>query len=141
LHIARIKLFRVIIKQIPITFMALAPGVAVDVIKDILPVPASTDPEDKMLADSQEDKPTLSHTIAQADHFEKGAAQEHHGQEVIDVGWNEDPGLIENPLIGGIKNEDLWVLVRRFNKVRDLTATPTYYLGKLLITTLASLSL
>jgi hypothetical protein len=46
----------------------------------------------------------------------KGAAQEDHDEEVLDLGWNEPASEIENPLVGGLNNEDLWVLVRRFDK-------------------------
>jgi hypothetical protein len=86
-------------------------------VKDLLPIPASTDPENTYSADSMNQSPTESHALAVADHDEKGAAQEDHDQEVLDTGWNEDPRYIANPLIGGIKNDDLWVLIRRFNKV------------------------
>jgi Protein of unknown function (DUF3292) len=89
---------------------------AAAVIQDILPIPASTDPDNQDLADSMGDKPTESHALAMAEPEEKGAAQVEHDQEIVDLGWNEDPRNIDNPLIGGIKNEDLWVLVRRFDK-------------------------
>jgi hypothetical protein len=48
----------------------------------------------------------------------KGAAQMAHGEEVVDLGWNEPKELVAKPLVGGLGNEDLWLLVRRFNKVR-----------------------
>jgi hypothetical protein len=64
--------------------------------------------------------PTESHALATADHDEKGLAQL-HGQhnteaEVKDLGWNERPDKIPAPLVGGLPNEELWMLVRRFNK-------------------------
>jgi hypothetical protein len=64
--------------------------------------------------------PTASHALATADHDEKGIAQL-HGQhnteaEVKDLGWNERPEKIPAPLMGGLPNEELWMLVRRFNK-------------------------
>jgi len=61
---------------------------------------------------------TDSHVLAQADHDEKGAAQmEHFETEVKDLGWNQDPRHIPQPLVGGLSNEEVWLLVRRFNKV------------------------
>lgn len=60
---------------------------------------------------------TASHALAQADHDEKGVAQLSHNAEVKDLGWNEPPSKIPAPLVGGMDNEELWVLVRRFNKV------------------------
>ncbi|THW62460.1 hypothetical protein D6C91_05614 [Aureobasidium pullulans] len=59
---------------------------------------------------------TASHALAQADHDEKGVAQLSHNAEVKDLGWNEPPSKIPAPLVGGMDNEELWVLVRRFNK-------------------------
>jgi hypothetical protein len=61
--------------------------------------------------------PTNSHKLANADHEEKGDAQIGPSQtEVRDLGWNGSSSDIPNPLIGGISNEDLWTLIRRFNK-------------------------
>lgn len=65
-----------------------------------------------------EDHPTDSHELANAVHEEKGYAQLDHGQtEVKDMGWNEAAAEVPNPLVGGLQNEELWILVRRFNKV------------------------
>jgi hypothetical protein len=69
------------------------------------------------------DTPTESHALAmeaaKATHpAEAGAAQVQHAEEVVDLGWNEPKELIAKPLVGGLSNEDLWLLVRRFNKVR-----------------------
>lgn len=36
---------------------------------------------------------------------------------VVDLGWHTDPEHMTQPFIPGISNEDLWLLVRRFNKV------------------------
>jgi hypothetical protein len=66
-----------------------------------------------------EEQPTDSHELANADHEEKGAAQVDHGQtEVRDLGWNEKPDDVPNPVVGGLPNEELWTLIRRFNKVQ-----------------------
>jgi hypothetical protein len=67
----------------------------------------------------EEERPTDSHVLAHMDHEEKGVAQMDHGQtEVRDLGWNEHPTDVPVPLVGGLPNEELWTLVRRFNKVR-----------------------
>ena len=81
---------------------------------------------------------TDSHALANADHDEKGAAHYapeqhsvtntgfddqgaaqlgHNEPEVKDLGWNEHPQDVPKPLVGGLPNEELWLLVRRFNKV------------------------
>lgn len=64
--------------------------------------------------------PTESHALATADHDDKGIAQQHGQQnpdeEVKDLGWNEPPEKVPAPLVGGLRNEELWTLVRRFNK-------------------------
>jgi len=46
-----------------------------------------------------------------------GVAQLPHNEEVKDLGWNEPKEDIAAPLVGGLDNETLWMLVRRFNKV------------------------
>lgn len=68
------------------------------------------------------DTPTESHALAMQaakDPLpgEHGAATVQHGQEVVDLGWNEPKEQVSSPLVGGMSNEDLWLLVRRFNKV------------------------
>jgi len=47
---------------------------------------------------------------------EIGQAQEPHEAEVKDLGWQEPVSKIANPLVGGLPNEELWVLIRRFDK-------------------------
>lgn len=60
--------------------------------------------------------PTESHALANAEHEERGAAQQNYSVgEVKDLGWFEHPNDIA-PLVGGLPNEELWTLVRRFNK-------------------------
>jgi hypothetical protein len=67
-----------------------------------------------------EDHPTDSHELSNADHEEKGAAQIDHGQiEVRDLGWNEEPADVAQ-LVGGLPNDELWTLIRRFNKVQSI---------------------
>ena len=71
--------------------------------------------------------PTESHALATADHDDKGSAQQpHDATEVKDLGWNEHPKQVPTPLVGGLPNENLWLLVRRFNKqMYHVKATPT----------------
>lgn len=59
-----------------------------------------------------------SHALASAgDHEMKGAVQVNHEVgEVRDMGWNDHPANVPTPLVGGLPNEELWTLVRRFNK-------------------------
>lgn len=90
-------------------------------IQNLLPIPdnvaAVMDPEHEEIAQTIRDKPTDSHALAMADHDEKGVAQESHEDEVKDLGWKEPVSKIANPLVGGLPNEELWVLIRRFDKV------------------------
>ncbi|KAI0397905.1 hypothetical protein F5Y17DRAFT_412697 [Xylariaceae sp. FL0594] len=100
-------------------------------LSDVLPVPATTEPVtnpgEQNTATSLGDKPTLSHSLAMEDHQEKGVAQHHREDEVVNLGWNEKKENIPAPLVGGIGNEDLWLLIRRFNKqmyhVKEVTST------------------
>ena len=82
-------------------------------------------PESKPTADQvsevvefrQKDNQTASHELANADPDKKGAAQLEHGDaEVRDLGWNEEARSAPEPLVGGLSNEELWILIRRFNK-------------------------
>ena len=60
--------------------------------------------------------PTDSHALANAEHEVQGAAQQKHpAGEVKDLGWFEHPNDVA-PLVGGLPNDELWLLVRRFNK-------------------------
>ncbi|OJJ44292.1 hypothetical protein ASPZODRAFT_135098 [Penicilliopsis zonata CBS 506.65] len=61
--------------------------------------------------------PTDSHILARADHGEKGLIQQSGvKEETTDVGWTQSHQEIREPLVAGLSNEDLWLLVRRFNK-------------------------
>lgn len=66
---------------------------------------------------NQEGPKTVSHSLAIAAHGDKGTAQQEHDQDVRDLGWNAPLEHIPAPLVGGLSNEYLWMLVRRFNKV------------------------
>ncbi len=96
-----------------------------EAVMDFLPIPnpASLDSETQETANSLTEAPTLSHLLAVEDHHEeKGAAQKNHSEEdVADLGWNEKKEAIAAPLVGGMDNEELWKLIRRFNKVRFST--------------------
>jgi hypothetical protein len=84
------------------------------------PVPVNAPKVDRpeIVEAAPEEHPTDSHELANADHEEKGAAQVDHGQtEVRDLGWNESPTEVPNPAVGGLPNEELWTLIRRFNNV------------------------
>ncbi|KAI7303804.1 hypothetical protein KC326_g8604 [Hortaea werneckii] len=93
-------------------------------LKDIVPLPdtdAALNPDKKEVTHALDEKATDSHALAVANHDEKGHAQQQPKQrdreaDVKDLGWNESKEKIPSPLVGGMANEDLWVLVRRFNK-------------------------
>jgi hypothetical protein len=64
-----------------------------------------------------EEKPTASHELAEVEQDEKGEAQIAHGDvEVKNLGWNENKERVAAPLVGGLSNEELWALIRRFDK-------------------------
>ena len=103
----------------PRTIMS-TPGL---VFKDLIAIPDTDPTEHEGTATTIRDAPTESHALAHeaanaAHPDEKGAAQVDHQQEVVNLGWNEPKEHVENPLVYGLTNEDLWLLVRRFNKVR-----------------------
>lgn len=94
------------------------------VLKDLLPVPETDPTQHEGTTTTILDAPTESHALAlqaaqATDPAEAGAAQIKHADEVMDLGWNEPKEHVAQPLVGGLSNEDLWLLVRRFNKVRD----------------------
>ncbi|KAF2262598.1 hypothetical protein CC78DRAFT_569622 [Lojkania enalia] len=86
--------------------------------QDLLPIPHETEPESERTHTTLIDKPTESHALAmgEGDQEDNGAAQVDHEEEVVNLGWNEPKEAVENPLVGGLDNETLWMLVRRFNK-------------------------
>ena len=92
-------------------------------LRDLLPIPAQ-DPTTTTTNDANttpsENAPSLSHALATDDHAKKGHAQEDHEEEVLNLGWNEPKQEIAAPLVGGMDNEDLWLLIRRFNKVSSI---------------------
>ena len=89
-------------------------------VKELLPLPEVTDPAKREESSALPQEPTISHGLAMADHDEKGVAQEAHDHEVMDLGWHESNQRIPDPLVGGLANDDLWILIRRFNKVSQI---------------------
>lgn len=103
-------------------------------VKDLLPIPtdtqAVTDPGKTETSNSLPDGPSFSHALATDDHEVKGLAQQEHAKEVLDLGWNQEKQEIAAPLVGGLDNEELWMLTRRFDKVLIRgTATSTRSIG------------
>ncbi|TKA70063.1 hypothetical protein B0A55_06246 [Friedmanniomyces simplex] len=89
------------------------------VFKDLLPLPndvaAATEPDKHEVSHAMSEEPTLSHALAvSADHG--GHAQQGNDDDIKDLGWNQDADQIPKPLVGGLPNEELWILIRRFNK-------------------------
>lgn len=107
------------------------PGAAV---KDFLPIPATNPGEVDSgrhdFSSAPDDQPTFSHTLAVEAPDDAGHAQQPHGRDVLDLGWNEKKEDIAAPLVGGMDNEELWMLIRRFNKAGYLeplvSASSTY---------------
>ncbi|KAK5118040.1 hypothetical protein LTR62_004086 [Meristemomyces frigidus] len=89
------------------------------VLKDLHPlpngVPASTDSSSKDVSYSLGQEPTMSHALANSGDHE-GAVAHGHDSGLRDLGWNAPDDEIANPLVGKLANEELWVLIRRFNK-------------------------
>ena len=89
-------------------------------------IPTSTNPNNGTVINtpttssaSASNAPSDSHALAieSADHDIKGAVQQNHeAGEVRDMGWNDHPTNVPSPLVAKLPNEELWTLVRRFNK-------------------------
>jgi hypothetical protein len=89
--------------------------------------PDSEEPE--LVEVHEDEKPTASHELASIEQDDKGMAQIEHGDvEVKNLGWNEESKNVPRPLVGGLSNEELWTLIRRFNKqifcVKSITEVP-----------------
>ncbi len=82
---------------------------------------------------SASNAPSESHALAAGEHEEVGHVQKGHEEgEVRDMGWNDHPKDVPQPLVGGLPNEELWTLVRRFNKqMYHVKATSAPLLGGL----------
>jgi hypothetical protein len=77
------------------------------------PPPPPPPPQNPLL----EQKTSESHALATESHDLKGAAQK-AGQEAqtTNLGWQANAKGVAT-LVGGLPNEELWTLVRRFNRV------------------------
>jgi hypothetical protein len=90
-------------------------------VKDLLPIPA-TDPahvdwDGQFSSAAPGDGATFSHALASETKDDEGRAQQDYGKDVLDLGWTGRKQDVAAPLVGGMDNEELWLLVRRFNKV------------------------
>ena len=97
------------------------PVAPVDPQTGIVDASPATSSEPVLVEKHEEEQPTASHALAdeslEAEPEDKGASQiQHVGTEVNDLGWNDAPEQVPQPLVGGMKNEELWTLIRRFNK-------------------------
>ncbi|RDA95994.1 hypothetical protein CP533_5911 [Ophiocordyceps camponoti-saundersi (nom. inval.)] len=76
----------------------------------------------RMVESHDGEMPTASHALAdesiRSEPTElKGVSQmEHDEVEVKNVGWNEDEQVSRQQVMGGMRNDELWTLIRRFNK-------------------------
>lgn len=94
------------------------------VFSDLLPIPHSNhaNEDEHGRANHMSEEPTMSHALANSSPSNPrmtGAAQLKSGAldaEVRNLGWAK--AQMATPLIGGLNNEEVWMLVRRFNKVR-----------------------
>lgn len=74
-------------------------------------------------AKSELDLPTDSHALVHEELEEKGLihkvskADDETFAGAADVGWTQEPHEFEEQIVGGVKNDDLWTFIRRFNKV------------------------
>jgi hypothetical protein len=78
---------------------------------------STNDKSDKMNEQSpMPEGPTDSHVLAQVEQDEKGLSQKTDSTEVTDIGWSTPVDHIEEPIIAGLSNDDLWMLIRRFDQ-------------------------
>jgi hypothetical protein len=100
------------------------PGAAM---ADFLPIPAPNpvdgSSQDQESFDTSDNHPTFSHAVATEAQDDHGHVQQHPEKDVLNLGWNERKEAIAAPLIGGMDNEELWMLTRRFNKVGSFVGT------------------
>lgn len=78
----------------------------------------STDVNVKNDIPSNPEGPTDSHVLSQVEQDEKGLSQQAGDTaEITDLGWTDPSKHSEERLIAGLSNDDLWMLIRRFDKV------------------------
>lgn len=63
---------------------------------------------------------TDSYDLAQVESEESGAVQSvtSDNHKLLRTQWKPSSRTVEESLAAGLSNEDLWLLIRRFNKVR-----------------------
>ncbi|GKT50833.1 uncharacterized protein ColSpa_11014 [Colletotrichum spaethianum] len=82
--------------------------------------------EPEIVEAHEEERPTDSHHLADMATKEKPLEEKGHAElqhadvEVKNLGWNNPPSKVSQPMIGGLTNEELWILVRRFDKLANL---------------------
>lgn len=86
--------------------------------REIRQISATLDAVAGTLHTSIEQKPNTSPGVLTTQNEKKIPIWLDHHQDLMDFGWNEDKTRISEPLVDGLSNEDIWLLVRRFNKVR-----------------------
>ncbi|KAK0265730.1 profilin, required for normal timing of actin polymerization in response to thermal stress [Friedmanniomyces endolithicus] len=77
---------------------------------------AATRPDTREVSHAISEEPTLSHALADSANHGGHAQQFMKNDDIKDLGWNQDADEIPRPLVGGLPNEELWILIRRFNK-------------------------
>lgn len=71
--------------------------------------------------------PTDSHILSQVEQDEKGLAEQAgETTTTTDIGWNQAPDDVDGQIVAGLSNEDLWMLIRRFNKACPLPLQEKY---------------
>lgn len=67
---------------------------------------------------------STSHILATQNHAIKGAAQEAGKEDgITNLGWQKNAKGVDT-LVGGLDNDELWMLIRRFNKASLLSIPP-----------------
>ena len=71
---------------------------------------------------------TDSYDLAQVESEDNGALQPvQTSVRPLDTQWKASSRTVDEPLATGLSNEDLWLLIRRFNKVRLTEVTGRRY--------------
>ncbi|KAJ5773962.1 hypothetical protein N7457_008858 [Penicillium paradoxum] len=122
-------------KSLKLTSLSISP--------DMMVVPSASADDGSSKADNNPtanselpEGPTDSHILSQVEQDEKGLSQKAgKTTEITNLGWGEPPDSIEESLVAGLSNEDLWMLIRRFDKqVYRVKAVPNAPLQRLDLT-------
>lgn len=77
--------------------------------------------EDQGTPGAFEDTPTDNHDLAQdqdqVEPEEHALVHTSSNRKLLDIKWKPSSRTVEETLAPGLSNEDLWLLIRRFNKV------------------------